>query len=506
MPRLKKTESASAAKVKKTKKTAPKSSVVKKTPPKKIAPKTRAKQVIVDVIEDDDEIVNNPNFFSDSSLANNIPSSSKAGQESSLDDEEFKLEMEEEELDVQKKFFSDLVSEIKTKQEPIGMGSEELEIKSIKSPKKKISLYAGLVWKFLLMVGILAVIVFYFSFSKLTVLVTPQVEAISDTVFLRVGGDNTSNSNDAREKVNGSVTKLDIEISKTYKSSGEDSLGEEVTGTVILVNNYIKDQPLVATTRLLSGDNKLFRLKNAVTIPAGGKIEAEVYADKVSSDMAISSAHFTIPGLWAGLQDKIYADSAAPFKYQTSIQKYVKASDLQLALRDVDSLILAKAKEGKTVSNQEVVLYEILDSTDAETSAKAGDKVDEFNLTIKAQVVVASFSKDEAQKIAAAKLKLLVPDDKELFEFKSESLNYTLENYDESTKTAAVKASVYGSMILKSNAEIIDREKLISLNAEQIETYLSDYPEIGHYELKFFPSFIERAPHLVDRIEIKIAK
>jgi hypothetical protein len=365
--------------------------------------------------------------------------------------------------------------------------------------------------KFLLLVGVLAVLVFYFSFSKLTILVTPQVETIGDTLFLKVGDSNTASStsstDDAREKINGSVNETSVDISKVYPATGEDTLlGQEVTGKVTLVNNYVKDQPLVATTRLLSSDNKLFRLKSAVTVPAGGKIEAEVYADKASADMAINSAHFTIPGLWAGLQDKIYADSVEPFSFQSSSEKYVKASDLQLALRDVDSLIMSKAKEGQNFSTDNVVLYQILDSVDAKTSAQAGDKVSEFTLTIKAKVAQVVFSKQDVEKLAAAKLNLLIPDDKELSEFKPESLSYTFENYDETEKTAAVKASFSGLMILKNNADIIDREKLVNLNSSQIATYLSDYPEIGHYELKFFPTFIKKAPHLIDRIEVKIAK
>ena len=59
-------------------------------------------------------------------------------------------------------------------------------------------------------------------------------------------------------------------------------------------------------------------------------------------------------------------------------------------------------------------------------------------------------------------------------------------------------------MILKSNANIIDRSRLVNLNAEQIDAYLGDYPEIGNYELQFYPSFVKRAPNLVDRIEVKI--
>jgi len=59
-------------------------------------------------------------------------------------------------------------------------------------------------------------------------------------------------------------------------------------------------------------------------------------------------------------------------------------------------------------------------------------------------------------------------------------------------------------MALKSESEIIDRSQLVNLKEAQINTYLRDFPEIKSYELKFTPSFIKKAPSLVDRIKVKI--
>lgn len=84
------------------------------------------------------------------------------------------------------------------------------------------------------------------------------------------------------------------------------------TGTVTLVNETGAAQPLVATTRLLSEGGVLFRLRDRVTVPAGGTVEAAVYADQPGPSGDIGPSRFTIPGLSPALQASIYARSSSP--------------------------------------------------------------------------------------------------------------------------------------------------------------------------------------------------
>ena len=496
---------------------------------KKISRKPKAKPIKVNIIEDDDLLIDDETFFSDYDL--NEKTSGQTAIEEAEDlleevNDDFteiiaettdkatekvkkmhKESLEFGDVDRQKQFFSDLVSEIKSKRINAAQGEYE-ERYEVKGPKKSLNLYRRLVWKFLILVAFLASLVLYLSFSKLTIFITPKVEAMSDNLFLKVLGNENSVTtiNDGREKISGSVHELNLEITKTYRTTGEEYIGEEISGKVFLINNYTKDQPLVATTRLLTADNKLYRLKKSVIVPAGGEVEAEIYADKISAEMAIEPTRFTIPGLWAGMQDKIYAESRKPFTYQQKVEKYVRASDVQLANQEANTLLLERAKEFKPLRSQDGTLYKVIDPVETVLIAKVGDKAEEFSMTTKAKVVVVSFSQEEVSRLAVAKLNILVPDDKELADFKADNLSYSLENYDEETQVATIKTSFSGLMILKSNAEVIERERLVNLNAEQISTYLNEYPEIGNYELEFYPSFIKKAPHLVDRIQIKIKK
>jgi hypothetical protein len=318
----------------------------------------------------------------------------------------------------------------------------------------------------------------------------------------------TAAPTDPREPVSGTIQIISASATKTYAATGETYLGEDIVGQVNIINNYNKDQALVAKTRLLSPDNKLFRIKNAVNVPAGGQVAVAIYTDKPTSDLAIAPTTFTIPGLWAGLQDKIFAKSDTAFVYQQKVKKYVTASDLDQATQDINNAVLnnAKAQISSTLATSTNWLYTSVNPATVAMSAKIGSQVDQFNAQATGQIIAISFDQTAAAKLAAAKLNLLIPDDKELTNFDPANISYTLDNYDPITKSATIKAVFSGTMILKSDSQVINPEQLVNLTADQVGTYLNSQPEIQSYTLKFFPSFLKRAPSLVDRIKIVVSK
>ncbi len=431
-------------------------------------------------------------------------SKNKINNEIGLDDRE--------DFDKQKKFFSEWASQVKPKE-----GEEK---PTLAPNKKSIGLYRRQALFYLGATAILLLAVFYIFFSKLTILISPQGETLNDSLTFNISSSSTTspltdiNSNSEakyNKNIYGEAQVIEVSSEKIYQTSGEEVLGEEVIGKVTLINKYNKNQPLVVNTRLLSADGKLFRLKEATNVPAGGQVTINVYADKPSAEMAITNpSHFTIPGLWAGIQDQIYGESEESFTYQTQVKKYIKQRDLDSAKKDISEVLDLKVKNDlKITGTDKVVIYGINgDATDdnitIEYNAKLGESKEEFIVKAKKKVVVVTFPKEKAISLAQARLSLLVPDDKELSNFNKEQITYTLESFDENTKTAVIKAYFSGSMSLKSNSSLFDRKKLVGLNREQISEYLDSFPEIKSYELNFSPSFISTAPTIPDKINIKI--
>ncbi len=468
----------------------------------------KVKPVIIDVIEDDE----NDKFFPDLPVLKPILTAEEIESDTSPIKKEDLNKINE--IDQQKKFFSQLITEIKNDKTDASAKDHrypDQNDNSEASAQKSVGLYRRLVWRFLAFTAILLLAVFYFSFSKLTIIISPKGEEINDNILIKVQSNSASSTvednsdSDFRESVSGTVKEVSVTAEKTFNASGEEFTGEEVSGKVQIINNSNKAQALVAKTRLLSPDNKLYRIKEAVNVPAGGQVEAEIYVDKPSEDLAISATTFTIPGLWLGLQDKIFAKSNEDFVYRQKVKKYIKASDIEQANSDINGSLLAKAKlEEQSSSKDDMVLYENLDTASFENDSKVGDAKDNFTLKASSSMAIITFSKTDVAKLAAAKLSLLVPDDKELVGYNPDDITYTLDNYDSKTGIATIKASFKGTMVLKNDTEVIDKKQLVNLTQQQLENYLKTFPEIKSYDLKFFPSFITRAPRLPEKIIVKI--
>ena len=245
------------------------------------APKKKAHPVIIDVIEDDEAESFFPEFpelkhgttVEDMAIdeANEENEENEENADEDLSESEEEKTYPAEELDQQKRFFSKLISE-KTETNPEMAEDDEEENGNKRPTRKSIGLYRRLAWRFVGLTAILILIVLYFSFSKLTINISPNGEALNDSLLFKVmpegmADNNASSTNesasstDFRENVEGTVKEIEVSAEQNFPASGEESVGDEVSGKVTLINNSAKSQALVATTRLLSADNKLFRIK-----------------------------------------------------------------------------------------------------------------------------------------------------------------------------------------------------------------------------------------------------
>jgi len=373
---------------------------------------------------------------------------------------------------------------------------------------KPINIYRKIAVSFIFLTILLVAIIFYFSLVKVSIVLIPSREDINSSLTLDVY-DQQKNPVLNNNVILGIVKQVEAKELGTYQASGKEILGQEVVGKVIIINNYNKNQPLAATTRLLSSDNKLFRIKNTVNVPAGGEVEAEVYADEPSQEMAIGPAKFTIPGLWAGLQDKIYGQSQTAMKYKEKTRITIQQSDIDQAVNDLKAVLATKVKEqiDNDFKNYDQVIYEIdNNSITQQLDSKVGEEKDKFSLSIKTMVTAIAFADEKVFQLAKQKLASVLPDDKDLISFSKKDIAYNLNNFDLEQGMANINAIFAGKMSLKKESEVINKNKLIGLTNEQLIQYLNSIPEIAGYEIKFFPSFIKKVPNLVDRIDIRIKK
>ena len=115
------------------------------------------------------------------------------------------------------------------------------------------------------------------------------------------------------------VVTVDKVASKSVPAESTATVDQSAQGTITIYNEQATAQQLVATTRFETADGHVFRIHQAVSVPAGsasnpGTLTATVYADKTGADYNIGPSSFTLPGLSGSKQfDRVYAKSTEPF-------------------------------------------------------------------------------------------------------------------------------------------------------------------------------------------------
>jgi len=376
--------------------------------------------------------------------------------------------------------------------------------------------YRRIVVGFVALAGVLVILACYFFLSRAEITITVAKEPVNADFILDLKeqvAENPAGPSVAvpgAATIEGKITETTVSGTKEYPATGKKTVQGEVGGTVTIFNNYNKDQTLVATTRLLSPEGLLYRLEKRVSVPAGGKVEnILVYADPASEAAAkLGPTKFIIPGLWAGLQDKIYAQSFSPMHGGEQEVNFVTQGDLDNAYDDLtktfsqqvlDSLRAEMKAAGEVFGK--VVIKEI---NEKRSDLVAGETGDKFTITLKMKVVGVAFYRRDLEKVALDQLKAKVSEGKELLNVDYNNLTFLVEKYDIKSGEANLMIHLAGEMALKSDSPIFAKDKFTGLSKEKIIQYLSLYPEVERITIKLFPFWVKQVPETKSNVKIII--
>lgn len=283
-------------------------------------------------------------------------------------------------------------------------------------------------------------------------------------------------------------------------------------GTVTIYNRWNQDQPLQATTRLLTPEGILFRIAERVDVPAGGKVDnVAVYADVQGASGNIMPTRFTLPGLWEGLRDDIYAESFAPMTGGTKDARIVTANDItslndelsrQMEEQAINDLTDEAEKLGVPFSSSPEAIVErvVLEET---LSADVGESADELTLTMRIRFIALSYDHDALITLAEHAFAASLDDDLEPLPLDDQAVTLTAEKLATSDGTAVLRLRVSGEAHIRDTSPIFDREKLTGKSARDIELYFDAYPEVGHVSVHFSPFWLKRTPSIKDHITLE---
>lgn len=369
--------------------------------------------------------------------------------------------------------------------------------------------YQKIVIGFMAVTLVVVVLIVYFSFSKTVITITPNQEKIN-TDFVISLKETTQSEELAKPNVLlGSFLQTEVEGSLIYdKVETTAEVEDFAMGTITVINNYSKNQPLQETTRFLSEDGILFRSTAYANVPAGAKVDVPVKADQKGVSGNIGPTKFTLPGLWPGLQDDIYGESMANMTGGLKEAKAVAEDNIKEAVQQLDSELLSQAmaklqtavKTTESISSAGTYVEKVYE----EIGATAGDEVDSFTVKKKIKITALAFNQDSLLTLALENLKKKIPSDKGLYDYSIDNLQYSVDTLDFTNKTATLKVHFEGSVQIKLSSSIFDRSNVVNKDKQAIQAYFANFDEIKAVKIRFSPFWVFRAPALEDHIEIRL--
>jgi len=374
--------------------------------------------------------------------------------------------------------------------------------KTVAVKQPSIAFYRNIAVTFLLLTVILLVVVAYMSVKKVTVRILTQPQTIEINALARIG-----EKAEDMPHIAGAVERVEIEFEKSFEPTGTREKEARAAGKVTIINETNKNQPLVATTRLLSPSGILFRMKEGATAPAGGSVEVDVYADEEGKAGEVGPTKFTIPGLWEPLQKTIYAVSETAMTGGVRNVGVVSELDIDQAKNEVRSAILEKAKSDLRESHaaeESMGDVAVIESVVFDVDGNDEEEVSEFTIKAKALVVIGLYNKQEVMQLANARLKERVVRQPVTLLLDHQVPKVAIDRSDEEGKWIQLSIDHDGLIHLTEDSPAFDVLKFYGKTHDEIREYVAGIEGVEDVTIRFRPAWSKVAPRVPEHIDVKV--
>ncbi len=382
--------------------------------------------------------------------------------------------------------------------------------------RNELSLTRRIAMPFLFASALIALFVFYITFSWATITIAPQPFSSTYVFSVAVHDSASSDQLPDGDGIQGRIFSETREGDGDFSASGVVDRGPvKARGTITIVNNYSKDQPLRATTRLLSSDGRLFRTQDFVTVPAGGKVEVAVIADKEGDIGTLPTDRFTLPGLWSELQSLIYGTTFERHVEDASRVASVTQDDIAKAGESIaeasrrtfaDELITRSRDARWTPLQAQTVVRHSLESVTAD--AKVGDTKERFSARAKVRLEGVVYDVGDLKEHIKEQLAERSDPGMRFLDFTDADMRITLEEIQAGAPAvrANLAVTVDATQVVSAESLGVQKKRLVGKNAREIDDYFASFEGITDTEVKFYPFWVTRAPLFVDHIHIIMKK
>ncbi len=365
---------------------------------------------------------------------------------------------------------------------------------------------------FFIIIALLIIIILYFYLAKAEIFITANVQKVPISLKVSVMSKPAGIVSDKNTIIGTFVSKI-VNEEGVFMPSGKEDV-RVLEKNIIIFNKTPKSQPLVVKTRFLTKDDKLFRLVSGVVVPANGKIEVTVRSDKPLLESSVTSGRLTIPGLFTGLQSKIYGEliSQAQITSNTTSQnieqtiKIITKEDIKLAENILVKQALSNgtAEFKKTLNPDDIVIEDLrlveIQSVDAKPVV--GMPAKDFTVKIGAQVNNVAFNFKDLEEIIKTRISKDNPSTQYMGIDKSTVVTRVLsmDNKEEIKLDVTVNVDILSKNVI----ELIRKEDLANKSPDWVTKYLQNFKEIKNVRIELSPFWVTNVPGITDHIYLKL--
>jgi hypothetical protein len=395
-----------------------------------------------------------------------------------------------------------------------GKGKPKSMVPNISKMQKRVLWIGGGVLAILLLVALN----YYFTSAKVTLF----AKGSQKTASFNLTADPSVQQSSPSEGV---LAATEVNETKTLNASvtgtGQKDNGTKAGGTITVSNSYdANSHPLVAGTRFVSGDGKVFRSTQDASVPGAtptiknghlglspGTVQIPVQADQNGDQYNLGPTSYTIPGLPPDQQSQITGSGSQMQGGTSKISKIITQSDIDKAQQtaldsktdDAQKELLGKAGSGQAVLKSSFQQKVTKVDANPEVNSEASNGTVVVQVSYSALVV----KKSELSDLVKAQEQAQVGPDQEIYSDGSDNLDLVLQGQPD-----ASGAMKFAAKSMASIGKKIDKAQLASdLKGKKLgeaEDIAARQQDVDKADIKLSPSWATSMPNVIKHIHIEV--
>jgi len=374
-----------------------------------------------------------------------------------------------------------------------------------------------LLWPMLTIVFILILIGAFLILPKVNVKLSVKAEDFQKMLEGQISGSQDSASIDNKVFA-GKMIDLLSEKEESFPTTGKKNLGGKASGTLTLYNYWDSGPQDISAGAKFSSSSKTFIAKQSVSVPGtsirGGNIvpgtaTVEIEAENPGEDYNVKSGRFTIVGLIASQQEKIYGQSSKDltggFSKEVQVVSQVDYDQAKAKLTKEVTDALQKELEEKSAGLVVLDQATQIDAVEEKPSAKVDEEATSFLLKIKEHSQTIVFSRANFDKFILTVLEKQLPYDKMISLGPNDSIlpKVKEKKYDQNILILEVNATAKISSRIDTEKV---KDNILGKSQTEAQNLLNNIDGLAGAQLSFFPAWwpIKRIPNFKQNVGVNL--